>query len=321
MECAGIFHYIEYKTSFREYTKNIVLILVFIVLCLTTSLVHNALRMISLSFLLPIFLSAIFANKKIIRFTFIISFIAYLISMVNGIYYTTQRSFMVYLDYVSGLLLVCAAYLIVKSVILYEQKTHRILKAFNLRQQEMIEEMKKDSLTQLYNHQTFYEALNEKIKGAMKDHKTLSLAILDIDDFKKVNDTYGHVKGDQVLVRLSELMKSYQSDSILLARYGGEEFCILFYDIDVKEAYRTLESMRLEFSHIVFYDIDEVRVTFSAGLVELKETTDNGTALVEKADQAMYEAKRAGKNMIVVYDKKKRIDIPDTIAYHKNNQT
>lgn len=302
MECAAIFHYVEYKTKFKEQVKNIFLIIVFNTLCLTTSLVHNALHMICLSFLLPVFLSALFGNKKMTRFTFIMAFFSYLIAMINGIYYTSNKVPMVYLDYFAGIVLLCAGYMVARSVIIYEQKNNKTLKEYNRRQEEMIEEMKKDSLTKLYNHNTFYEALNEKIRIGREEQKTVLLSILDIDNFKRVNDTYGHVMGDKVLIRLSELMRKYENDHMQMARYGGEEFCILFYDISVSEAFTTLEAMRLEFSHIVFHEIDDTRVTFSAGLVELKEASDNGTALVEKADIAMYVAKREGKNKIVIYE-------------------
>ena len=311
MECAAIFHYVEYKTKFSERVKNIFLIVVFDTLCLTTALVNNALHMISLSFLLPVFLSALFGNKKMTRFTFVMAFISYLITMVNGIYYTTLKEPMVYLDYIAGIVLLCAGYMVARSIIIYEQKNNRTLKEYNQRQEEMIEEMKKDSLTKLYNHNTFYETLNEQIKKGRAEQKTVSLSILDIDNFKRVNDTYGHVMGDKVLIRLSQLMKKYETESMIMARYGGEEFCILFYDLLVSEAYATLEAMRLEFSHIIFHDIDDARVTFSAGLVELVELSDNATALVEKADTAMYVAKREGKNKVIIYEEEKK--------YRENN--
>lgn len=100
-------------------------------------------------------------------------------------------------------------------------------------------------------------------------------------------------------------MKTYQTDEMILARYGGEEFCIVFIGIEIKEAYAILEEMRLKFSELIFHDIGDAKITFSAGLVEFCDDADNGTALVEKADQAMYEAKNAGKNKIVLYQSKK----------------
>ena len=305
MECVGIFHYVEYKTKLKDHIKNLVLVISFNIICLTSALVHNALHLITLGCILPVFLSAIFGDKKMTRCTFIMSLVSYVIAMINGIYYTQNRNYLVYLDYISGMLLMWAGYLVARSVIDYELKNREKLIQFNHRQQEMIEEMKKDSLTKLYNHNTLYDILNDNIKDCLKEYKPLALAILDIDNFKKVNDTFGHVKGDQVLVRLSELMKTYQTDEMILARYGGEEFCIVFIGIEIKEAYAILEEMRLKFSELIFHDIGDTKITFSAGLVEFCDDADNGTALVEKADQAMYEAKNAGKNKIVLYQSKK----------------
>lgn len=302
MECAALYHYIEFKTSFSENIKNYFLILVFNTFCLSTSLVHNALPLISLSFVLPVFLSAVFGNKHMTDRTFFMSFISYLLSAVVGVYYTDHINMMVYLNYIAGMILMCGGYLIAKNIIIYQKKNHDALLAYNKRQKEMIEELKKDSLTQLYNHNTFYNELNEQILNSRKNQTPLVLAIIDIDNFKRVNDTYGHVNGDDVLISLSQLMKKYEQNNMILARYGGEEFCILFMDTTIQEAYRIMENMRLQFSHIEFPQMPSTRITFSGGLVALTSNTDNAVSLVEKADCAMYQAKRDGKNKITVYD-------------------
>lgn len=303
MECAAIYHYIEFKTTFSESKKNYFLILVFNTFCLSTSLVHNALPLISLSFILPIFLSAIFGNKRMTDRSFWLSFISYIITSSVGIYYTKQLTTMVYLNYTAGAILVCAGYLIAKNTIIYQKKNHDVLISFNERQKIMIEELKKDSLTQLYNHQTFYNELNEQIQKTRLNHQPLVLAIIDIDDFKRVNDTFGHVKGDKVLLELSNLMKAYKQDNMMLARYGGEEFCILFENTQLHDAYSFMEKMRLDFSHIEFVEMPSTRITFSVGLVELTSDADNAVSLVEKADLAMYQSKKEGKNKITVYQK------------------
>lgn len=302
MECAALYHYIEFKTSFSENIKNYFLIIVFNTFCLSTSLVHNALPLISLSFVLPIFLSAIFGNKRMTDRTFFMSLFSYLFSAAVGIYYTNHINMMVYLNYIAGMILMCGGYLIAKNIIIYQKKNHDALIAYNERQKVMIEELKKDSLTQLYNHNTFYNELNEQIVISRKKQTSLVLAIIDIDNFKRVNDTYGHVNGDYVLISLSNLMKKFKRKNMVLARYGGEEFCILFMDTSIHEAYRIMEKMRLQFSHNEFPQMPSTRITFSVGLVALTSKTDNAVSLVEKADCAMYQAKRDGKNKITVYD-------------------
>lgn len=302
MECAALYHYIEFKTSISESKKNYFLILVFNTFCLSTSLVHNALPLISLSFILPIFLSAIFGNKKMTDRSFWMSFSSYLISSVVGIYYTQHINTIVYLNYTAGAILMCAGYLIAKNTIIYQKKNHDVLVSYNERQKIMIEELKKDSLTQLYNHNTFYNVLNEQIEKARDTHQPLVLAIIDIDNFKHVNDTFGHVNGDKVLLGLSDLMKRYKREHMMLARYGGEEFCVLFENTSRQDAYSFMEKMRLEFSHMEFSEMPSIRITFSVGLVELTSKEDNAVSLVEKADMAMYRSKKEGKNKITVYE-------------------
>lgn len=302
IECAALYHYIEYKTAFSESKKNYFLIIVFNTFCLSTSLIHNALPFISLSFILPIFLSAIFGNKKMTNRSFWMSFASYLISSAVGIYYTHQLTTMIYLNYFAGAILVCAGYLIAKNTIIYQKKNHDVLISFNEQQKIMIEQLKKDSLTQLYNHNTFYNVLNEQIQKNQHSYEPLVLAIIDIDNFKRVNDTFGHVSGDKVLLALSDLMKRYKDDHMMLARYGGEEFCILFEKTSLREAYRMMEEMRLEFSHMEFTEMPATRITFSVGLVELTSQNDNAVSLVEKADMAMYQSKKDGKNKITVYE-------------------
>lgn len=153
------------------------------------------------------------------------------------------------------------------------------------------EQSSKDSLTTLYNHRSLYEHLNTFITHHKK-YKPLVVAMIDIDDFKLVNDTKGHVYGDSVLKDLSSIMLHYARKNDLVARYGGEEFFIAFLNSTIEEAYEVCENIRKAFS--VKMASKEMKVTVSIGLAQYKEGTSS--ELIHQADLNLYTSKKNGKN-------------------------
>lgn len=193
-----------------------------------------------------------------------------------------------------------AAYLITRSILQYEQKTRSRLMTYNTEQDLLIERLRIDALSGLYNHNTFYKILEESIKAAKDSDIPLILAILDIDDFKSINDTYGHTRGDCVLRELAAVMKELDNDNTILARYGGEEFCVLFTSYSLTEAEHRMNTLRLRFENLKIKEINSHKVTFSAGITVFREEFDSATAMIDAADEALYTAKRNGKNQVVV---------------------
>ena len=170
---------------------------------------------------------------------------------------------------------------------------------------EVIEKMNKelkdislrDSLTGLYNHKTIHEFLFVEIQNAVRYGKSLTVAMVDIDDFKEINDLYGHKTGDLVLSDFAELMNARLRDSDIIGRYGGDEFLIIFTDTQMEDAYRIINRLR---KNAEKSQGEGIGITMSAGIASLgqKCTADE---LVARADEALYKAKRRGKNMIVDY--------------------
>jgi len=153
-------------------------------------------------------------------------------------------------------------------------------------------EAKMDTLTGIYNKRYF----NDILKNHIDEKRYFSLAILDIDDFKKINDTYGHLTGDQVLKEFVQLVLEKLDQSDLLARWGGEEFLIIFSKNSLEEAREKLQSI---YQAINTYEFQKAGyLTASFGLTHLLEN-DDVYSIVERADKALYEAKMKGKNMIV----------------------
>ena len=131
----------------------------------------------------------------------------------------------------------------------------------------------------------------------------MSLIMLDIDDFKKFNDRYGHPKGDTVLKAVSAIIKQNLREIDVAARYGGEEFVIMLPETDIAGAAAVAERIRVsmaQYPHITGDGGERVAQTVSLGVATYPTHAATAAALVEAADQAMYRAKRAGKNQVVV---------------------
>ncbi len=158
----------------------------------------------------------------------------------------------------------------------------------------------RDSLTGLLNHTRLKEQLVVEVARAQRLHTDLAYAMLDLDHFKKINDTYGHVSGDRVLRILARLLRQRVRKTDILGRYGGEEFAIVLPSTDAGGAYMVIEALRESFERLRHQAAGiEFSVTFSAGIGLMPPCAD-ADALNRAADQALYQAKRNGRNQTVV---------------------
>jgi len=158
--------------------------------------------------------------------------------------------------------------------------------------------MVRDSLTGLYNHTHILQLLEDCSFRARREDKPLSFAMLDIDHFKKVNDSHGHPMGDRVIKSLALFLKQRLRKTDYIGRYGGEEFAVVMPDTDIHAAFKVLDEIRRRFSEI-HYPAQPVDLfcTFSAGVVELRQH-DDALMLASQADDALYRAKHAGRNQV-----------------------
>jgi diguanylate cyclase (GGDEF)-like protein len=162
--------------------------------------------------------------------------------------------------------------------------------------------MVRDSLTGLLNHTAIKDQLDGEVAWARRQKKPLSFAMVDIDHFKKVNDTYGHPVGDRVIKSLSRLLKQRLRSSDLVGRYGGEEFAVVLVDADGPTAMKVLDTIRDDFSQLRHLgEGTEFPVTFSCGIADVSQFPD-ATKLSDAADKALYKAKHAGRNCVMLAD-------------------
>lgn len=165
-----------------------------------------------------------------------------------------------------------------------------------------------DSLTGLYNRRYFDQRAREEINNARRSLQPVSVVVLDIDDFKRINDSYGHSAGDIALVKLAQIMKQQLRSSDVVSRVGGEEFHILLPNTPECVAFQVAERIRcaVKSSPVVLasnngsQDSSEAYLTCSFGLATLKQSDQHIDSLLQRADAAMYEAKRNGKDVVVV---------------------
>ncbi len=181
------------------------------------------------------------------------------------------------------------------------KQLYEALQEKNRRLQELAN---RDGLTGLYNHRYFHEHLSKDFLRAKRYHESLSCILLDIDYFKKFNDTYGHQTGDIVLRALGQVIKNSIRDSDFAARYGGEEFAIVLYYTDGPAAVQVAERLRHMVEHCDVRDKDNVlHVTISLGVATFPhEQIRNHKQLVEYADKALYKAKENGRNRVESWD-------------------
>ncbi len=162
--------------------------------------------------------------------------------------------------------------------------------------------MARDSLTGLFNHTTTTQLLENSLTAARRQDGQLSFAMIDLDRFKAVNDTYGHPTGDQVLLALARVLQQRLRNSDLVGRYGGEEFAVILNDASLEKAKQIMEHLREDFSKVVFNVGDaKFSCTFSCGVASFPHAGD-AENIREAADKALYQAKHAGRNRVVAYE-------------------
>lgn len=161
-----------------------------------------------------------------------------------------------------------------------------------------------DKLTCLYNREYLYHFLNYEIKRCDCQNQTMGLIIIDIDDFKTVNDTYGHFEGDRILEKFGTLIKNQIREIDLAARYGGEEFVVVLPYVNQAQAEGIAERIRKMVNTFDFSNQQEgsvIKMTISLGIALYPEHAKTATNLIEKADKALYCAKKDGKNIVRKY--------------------
>ncbi|MFT5533780.1 MAG: diguanylate cyclase [Burkholderiaceae bacterium] len=179
-----------------------------------------------------------------------------------------------------------------------QQRIHEL----ELNLAEMSELVREDQLTGSLNRRGLDDVFDRELARADRRKSPLCIAMLDLDDFKRLNDNHGHVAGDEALVYLVRVIKETLRTLDVLARFGGEEFLILLPDTTIEDATLTVTRLQRELTKRIFmHNNERILITFSAG-VALRKGTEDKISMLKRADAALYQAKRAGKNRVVSAD-------------------
>ncbi|ERN51829.1 GGDEF domain-containing protein [Alkalihalophilus marmarensis] len=240
-------------------------------------------------FLIPIILMLVLYPKwkLIIATTLFFTIVKYTIETITGAI-NTQTDFVVSM----------MATLINWSIIF-------VVAYFRMENNKLIEQVKKlaliDPLTNLYNRRYFDLLLEKAIPHSERVNKPLLLMILDVDHFKRVNDTYGHICGDEALKHLSQVIKENVRSSDAYVRFGGEEFAVIMQDTDIDEGKIVAERLCSEVAKSTFkYAGTHIPLTISIGLTMY--VGGDKEDLINHADKALYQAKQNGRNQLSVYE-------------------
>ncbi|WP_333989599.1 diguanylate cyclase [Pseudomonas sp. S3(2024)] len=168
-----------------------------------------------------------------------------------------------------------------------------------LHKRELLALSRTDSLTGLLNHGAWKDQLEIAFQRCRRQQQGAAIALIDIDHFKAINDTYGHVAGDIVLRQLSKMLKQNLRAADVAGRYGGDEFCVILPDLPLFNAAQAMEALRERFATLGYEQNPALKVSLSIGLAAYDPAHGDATRWLNDADQALYEAKATGRNRVI----------------------
>ncbi|CAN7766237.1 GGDEF domain-containing protein [Paenibacillus sp. LjRoot153] len=268
--------------------------------CIAASLIiANKTIHIQYVFLLSMLVALFYNNIKQLTIAYVVNMVTF--SVIYALYSQVRQSISIY-ELFAFIFIFLGMVYILRGVIRRGKdildnftrmaKTEQELLVKNALMDRMV---KIDALTDLYNHKSFHEYLEQLIVQSNNNGMPLQLAVIDIDNFKSVNDTFGHAIGDVILVRVANALKESFSPNEILARYGGEEFAVIFPGLTLIEAFLMLEELRKRILQLQHTEMDDRKVSISTGVAEYQKGSTRSQLFAE-VDSLLYAAKRSGKN-------------------------
>lgn len=287
------------KLDDDQKTKMIIFIITKICACI--AIIHSYYLPTQCVFVIAIVMAALVSDTRRIVFTTIDSAAMLLISvMLSPIFSPTWPFWKIFESAIMASILLLFTGTLAQVISKYRTQSDMLIQQYMVELERATRNAKLDMMTGLYHHAEFYNILYSLIT---KEKNKLSVAIMDIDNFKSVNDAYGHDNGDKVILAIAERVKAMNNDNtVFVSRYGGEEFAFIFINVAKKKVIEELQAIRKEISDLRF-DFDENKViTMSGGLFECYTCTYTVENVFNNADTALYYAKEHGRNQLIVYN-------------------
>lgn len=293
-----IITYINIRSGrLSDQTKNVCSCILIYFLCANTQFVHYVYGPLLMLPIISIFVSVIFGNRKLTLGITIASLFSLGGSTIVSANELRKNDPQLLSDTGLAALVIIVAQIGASLMLSYVNEQFESIANSNKREKKLIEELHLDPLMGIYNRMALNEQLHHFISSEFIADD-IQLLLLDLDDFKRVNDTYGHLSGDEVLIQLSDTIREITDSNMAAFRYGGEEIILIFQHMTMDSAYKLADELRMKFSALEFDFGDKTHITFSGGIAARKEGQD-AESWIKSADQALYEAKRLGKNRII----------------------
>lgn len=287
----------------RDRVKNLAVIFCLVVYCLVTATFHGFFLMTSTTFVLPVAVSVMFDDIHVVRFASITSAAGMILSLFTAELYDGTWTIGERWGYtgVTSLIFIMVFHTICCVLIRYGEEKKEVMQHNAMLNEEMRQALKIDSMTGLYNHTEFYKRLDSYCRQFRNRKDRLTVAVLDVDHFKKVNDTFGHENGDAVLIQIASVLKNTCCQTGHAFRYGGEEFAVIFQHEAEKEALEILERVRTAVNALRFESMPDTQIGISCGIYEYMGETMDAQEIFARADKALYRAKQTGRNKCVCH--------------------
>ncbi|MEA4919987.1 MAG: GGDEF domain-containing protein [Clostridiaceae bacterium] len=278
---------------------NYIPIIQMVLMCFMVTSIHHVFGVTFCTYCFPIFLTVMFSDKRMTRAVTVASYIFLTLAQILGPSINGVKSEYFVPEYLVAVVALIGASIVSSVLGRFQEEKNKIIRDIYHRQMVTLEQLNLDQKTGLYGSTAFQNQML-RVVGSAEGRSLPALAVFDIDDFKQVNDTYGHAKGDEVIIALAALMKEKCPDEYLPVRFGGEEFAIIFINGSVRQYVAFADNIRETFAK-KNYNFTDRPITVSVGIAawnlgwSCEELFDN-------ADRAMYRSKTAGKNRTTVYN-------------------
>ena len=282
--------------------KNFAIVFGLICICLVVTTFHGYFPITTGVFVAPVMVSVMFDDEKLTRTAAVAAALFLVISVFSaGIFDNTWTMAERLTNGLAGLVFVAAFYVICAVLLQFSEAKNTMIHSSSALNEEMQRALKIDAMTGLYNHTEFYNRLEQYYEDFHEQTTHLTVAVLDVDYFKQVNDAYGHECGDTVLIRIADILKKNCGGCGHIFRYGGEEFAVIFRHMSAEEVEKLMDKVREAINELRFDNMPKERLGISCGIYEYMGDATAVQEIFSRADKALYRAKKLGRNRCVCY--------------------